>query len=166
MKVLAIGVALALSVGTAAAKDSAACGAGMVCASDPATIVSALQQAGYKAKLEKDTQGDPLVSSSASGYNFDVLFYGCEKAAQCDSVQFSASFVAEKENTPAYANAWNIKKRFIQASVNDKSELFLRYDITTLGGMNKTNFADALDWWTTMLGEFATFVDQQKKAAK
>jgi hypothetical protein len=47
--------------------------------------------------------------------------------------------------------------------VNDKKELYLRYDVTTVGGLNRRNFADALDWWNVMLGEFATFVDEQVK---
>jgi hypothetical protein len=35
-----------------------------------------------------------------------------------------------------------------------------------VGGVNKRNFADTLDWWATMLGEFSQFVKAQKPATK
>jgi Putative bacterial sensory transduction regulator len=164
MKRFVIGLGLA-ALGTAnsvLASDAEPCDTNMICASSPKTLVKALQNEGYKAKLEKDTDGDPKITSSANGYSFSIYFYGCEKSTKCDSVQFNAGFKPEDDNTASYANAWNTKKRFMQASVNDQKELELRYDVTTAGGLNKRNFADVVDWWATMLSEFSTFVDEQK----
>ncbi|MFZ4748083.1 MAG: hypothetical protein ACOYLK_14540 [Sphingomonas sp.] len=39
-------------------------------ATRPQSIVSAMQNAGYKASLDKDSTGDPLINSAASGSNF------------------------------------------------------------------------------------------------
>ncbi len=141
------------------------CAPGMICASVPQTLIAALQAEGYKALLEKDKSGDPSIASSASGYNFDIYFYGCEKNLNCSSVQFVASFEAADHYTPKFANAWNENKRFIQMSVNDKKELYLRYDVTTVGGMNAKNFADAVDWWAVMLGDFDNFTKANKPKA-
>jgi len=145
--------------GSARAQDD--CPAGLICASKPETIVSGIQDAGFRAKLDKDKTGDPMISSEASGYKFEIYFYGCDEGKNCSSLQFAANFDAEDDNTPEYANAWNTKKRFIQASVEDK-KLQLAFDITTTGGLNKENFTDVAEWWSTMLGEFAVFVKEQK----
>ena len=39
-------------------------------ATRPQSIVSAMQNAGYKASLDKDSTGDPLINSASSGSNF------------------------------------------------------------------------------------------------
>lgn len=139
-----------------------ACPEGLICASKPETVAKAMQEGGFRAKLDKDKTGDPMISSEASGYEFDVFFYGCEKAKDCSSLQFHTSFVAEPDNTPAYANAWNSTKRFVQASVNDKQILQLSYDVSTIGGLNQVNFIDVTEWWSALLGDFAVFVKEQK----
>lgn len=148
------------------AEDKSACGSGMVCASAPQTVVAALQEAGYKAKLEKDKLGDPSVASSASGYTFDIYFYGCEKNTACTSLQFLASFEAQDHYTPALANSWNEENRLIRMSVNDKKALYLRYDVTTVGGLSGENFADIVNWWAVMLGEFDNFEKANKPKTK
>ena len=150
---------------TANAADENPCAAGHICASKPETVVSGLQEAGFRAKLEKDKTGDPMISSEASGYEFEIYFYGCHKGQNCAELQFQTTFIAEAENTPDYANAWNTSKRFVQASV-DQQKLQLAYDISTVGGVNQINFTDTTQWWAAMLGEFAVFVKEQKALAK
>src|SRR3546814_19453706 len=62
------------------AADREACGAGLVCASDPQTVVKALQAAGYKALLSKSKQtGNPKIESAASGYAYSIFFYESEQ---------------------------------------------------------------------------------------
>ncbi len=164
--VFGLGIFLMTVASGARAKDTEPCAKGMVCASDPKSIVAALQDEGFKAKLETGSDGDPKISTAANGYNYTVHFYGCEKGAQCDSIQLYSGFKSEDDNTPAYANAWNVKKRFITMSAEDDKSLNLRYDVSTVGGLNKRNFADVIDWWSVMLGDFADFVDEQKKKEK
>jgi hypothetical protein len=141
----------------ALATDTEPCGKGLICASDPATVVQALQDTGYKAKLDKDSTGDPMVSSSASGYDFDIMFYGCKDHKQCDSLQMRVSFEKDGANTPALANKWNSDKRFSQAFISDKGSFVVDYDVTTAGGLTKANFADVIDWWSVTLGNLKTF---------
>lgn len=143
-----------------ASAATAACPANTVCAADPQTVVAALTAAGYKAKLSKDNLGDPMVESAASSYNFDVLFYGCEGGKDCTSLQFRAAWSADDKYTPAYSNKWNSVKRFTQMSVKDDKTMALSYDLTTAGGMNQANFADAVDWWQVMLGQTSKFFSE------
>jgi len=163
--ILAVAASISLS-GAAYSNDDNICEKGLICASEPATIVAAMQEEGYRAKLEKDKRGDPIIRSEVSGYEFEVYFYGCVEGKNCTTIQFYTGFSAEDDNTPAYANKWNTEKRFIKAYTNEEKELLLEYDISTVGGVNKRNFADTLDWWATMLGEFSQFVKAQKPATK
>lgn len=162
IKILALSLAFLLGSMPVGAVDDLGCPAGTVCATDPASIVTAMQEEGYKAKLEKDGMDDPKIASKANGYDFEVYFYGCKNHKGCKEIQFSAGFAPASDQTAEYANKWNAEKRFIKASVNEKKEMDLQWDLTTVGGINKANFADVLDWWVTMLGEFSNFVEKQK----
>jgi len=165
MRHLSIAIALAagaLSAGPALATDPDPCGVNMVCASDPQSVVKALQAAGYKAQLGKsDATGNPRIESAASGYNFAIYFYECEKAVKCGSLQFQISFADDGTNTPELANRWNTKKRFLQMSVDDDKSLAVSMDVSTIGGLNIKNFADVIDWWSVMLGELNKFFKEQ-----
>jgi hypothetical protein len=165
MRIHTLFLAASIFASSANAADDAACKAGVICASKPQSVVEAMQSAGFRAKLDKDKEGDPLITSEASGYDFEVYFYGCEKSVNCSSIRFQTTFKAEPDNTPEYANAWNAKKRFIQASVEDQM-LTLAYDLTTVGGVNAQNFEEVAGWWSDMLGDFAVFVKEQDAAAK
>lgn len=155
-RVIAAGLLLVPAAGWA--KDTKPCGTGMICASAPDTIVAAMQEAGYKAKLTTDDDGDPSIESATSGYNFDVFFYGCEAHKNCDSVQFRVTFKADPANTAALANGWNSSKRFMQAAVDTKARLKFNYDVSTIGGLNQANFADVLSWLDYEVGEIGKFL--------
>ena len=163
---LAIAAAAFGATSPALATDTDPCPAGLVCASKPALVLSAVQDAGYKAKLEKDGTGDPMISSSASGYNFYIYFYGCKDAAQCDSLQFRSSFEQDGANNAALANKWNLGKRFGQAAVDEKGSFIIGYDISTLGGLTPKNFADVIDWWQVTLGNLRTFFKENPAPSK
>ena len=155
-RIVAAAIALALSAAASAA-DKGTCGAGLVCASKPESVVAALQAAGYRAKASVDAQGDPKIESAGSGYDFNVYFYGCEKKLRCDSLQFNVTWVSEPLHTAALANEWNREKRFVQASVTKTGQFVASYDVTTVGGINAANFAETIEWWTSMLGELRDF---------
>lgn len=156
----------ALAVSPALAIDADPCGTNMVCASNPQSIVDALQTAGYRARLTKsETTGNPRIESAASGYNFNIYFYECDRGQKCGSIQFYISFVDDGTNTPELANKWNSTKRFLQMSVANDKSLSVSMDISTIGGLNAKNFADVIDWWSLMLGELNKFFKEQPGAA-
>ena len=162
----AIGLsALGLSA-PAFAEDAKPCGAGLICASNPQTVMAALEKAGLKPKLSKDGEGDPMIESDESSYHFDVYFYGCVEHKNCDSLRFETLFEKAPENTPALADKWNSKKRFLQASVRNDQQFAVAYDVATIGGLNAANFADVIDWWNSQLNELATFFKEEVPAEK
>jgi Putative bacterial sensory transduction regulator len=153
---------MSLSASSALASDKAVCIDGNVCASKPQTVVTALQDAGFRAKLGKDGDGDPMISSAAGGYNFDIYFYGCELHALCDSLQFGVGFDADPAYTVVLTNEWNKSKRFGYAAINDKGAFWMRYDVSTLGGgLPAKNFADVIDWYQDRLTELRKFFDEK-----
>lgn len=156
LKYLIAGALLGAAV-PAMAEDTNPCAAGMVCASEPATVVKAFQAAGYKAKLAIDSAGDPLIESAASGYDFDAYFYGCVETKRCDSLQFRVVFIKEPENTTELANKWNVKKRFLQMAVQDDGRLTASWDVSTVNGLSGKTFEDVLANWEMMLGELSDF---------
>ncbi len=146
----------------ALAVDKDACAAGNVCASKPDTIVAALMDAGYRAKLGTDKDGDPTIASAANGYNYDIYFYGCEAHAKCDSIEFTVGFDPDPRYTNDLVNLWNRDKRFGYAYVNEKGEFWMRYDVTTAaGGLPAKNFADVIDWYQDRLGALRKFFDEK-----
>lgn len=143
--------------GEAMAADDQPCGKDMVCASDPASVINGIMIAGYRAKLESDNSGDPVIKSAANGYDYSVHFFGCEENKACDSLEFYVGSADDGKNTLDLANRWNKNKRFIHMAVQDDAILSVSYDVATIGGINQANFADIMAWWDTMLGEMRAF---------
>lgn len=173
MKPIAIAAApaLLLFAGAAQAQDKQPCVIDMVCASNPDSVVAALKAAELEPRLARDNGGDPIIEVE-SGYRYDVAFYGCTEGRDCDSLRFQVLFRKGPENTAELANKWNSSKRFVQMSVRADGMLAATYDVPTIGGLNKRNFADVLDWWDTMLDELSDFfrtnmkqVEAEKPAA-
>jgi hypothetical protein len=153
-----IAISLVVTFASAAhAADTDECPVDLICASKPETVVSVLQKAGYQAKLDTDKTGDPMISSAASGYNYDIWFYGCETNKDCDSLQFQISFLKDETNTVDLANVWNKSKRFGQANIDDKGRFVVSFDVTTVGGLTPKNFDDVVVWWSGTLANLGKF---------
>ena len=71
-----------------------------VSAHDPQSVVSTLQDMGYRATLDTDSGGDPKVLSALNGINFSIYFYGCQDNAACRDLQFSSGFEVEATHQP------------------------------------------------------------------
>lgn len=129
-----------------------------VVATNPATIVHALQGAGYKAELGKDGTGDPMVTSSSSGTGFEVYFYGCTKNVACKTVQFSSNYDDDKP-TLSRINEWNSLKRWGQAFNQDDGSPRLQMDVDLeKGGMSTALFVDNLEYWVATMAAFEKFI--------
>jgi hypothetical protein len=76
----------------------------MIDLSDPANVVKALQDEGYKAKLDTGKDGDPFISSAANGNNFRINFFRCEGGKKCGSIEFTSWWKKQPYITVALAN--------------------------------------------------------------
>jgi Putative bacterial sensory transduction regulator len=137
-----------LAASPALAIDPDPCGADMVCASNPDSVVKALQSRDYRAQLtESQGSGDPLIVSGVEGYQFFVLLTGCEQHKKCGTLEFFLEPSVDKP-TPALANKLNNHISFIQAMVGDDNTLSVAMYVATGGGLNQRNFTDVLGNWS------------------
>ena len=130
--------------------------------STPHAVAKALQDAGYKAEIEKTKDGDPYISSAANGSAFTVNFYNCELATGCGSIQFYGWYKKKPGFTPELANRWNTGKRFLRIEIDDVGDLGMHLDIATVGKLTKANFADLIDWWSVMTNNLSEFLDKEE----
>ncbi len=115
---------------------------------------------GYRASIETDGEGDPIIHSSAAGVNFSIVFYDCTENRDCESIQFSAGFDLSTPTTAATMNEWNRQKRYASAWIDDEGDPYLQYDVTMGGGgLSVDNFKTALDLWEDLLGDFQKHID-------
>lgn len=129
-----------------------------VVAKDPLSVARALQNAGYKAEMGKDNGGDPLINSGHSGKGFVILFFGCEKNANCTSIQFYTGFRNIGADL-AKVNRWNDDRRFGRASIDAEGDPVVRMDVDLdFGGMSAALFKDHIDIWAVVMDKFADHV--------
>lgn len=161
-------IAVALAAGLWAMPAAAQKGdpARMVDIAHPEEVVKLLQGEGYKAELKKhEDSGDPYIGSAANGSPFTIEFYDCGTAKGCTSMQFFSWYKKKPWYDAGLANRWNAKKRFLRIVIDKDGDLSTWMDVTTIGKVSYANFADTVDWWSSMTGDLFTFLDEEEKAA-
>jgi len=127
----------------------------MVKAQEPESVVHALQQAGYAAKLGADDTGDPMISSGVDGSQFKVFFYNCTDHEQCATVQFHIGFDLKENIGLARINEWNRTQRFGRAYLDAENDPILQMDVDLDdGGLSMALFTDNLEFWSSVVGKF------------
>jgi len=125
-----------------------------VIATTPGSVVAALQDAGYKAELGKTSDGDPYITSGASGSTFLVFFNNCN-AGKCMTIQYYSGFPDAKGASASTMNDWNSNHRFTRAYIAEKGAARIEMDLDLdYGGISAALFKDNLDIWVSSLAEF------------
>ncbi|QDL92860.1 YbjN domain-containing protein [Paroceanicella profunda] len=137
-----------------AARPGGDAATGTVSAADPQSLVDAMQAEGYVAKLSTDSSGEPHVSSSAAGVNFDLDFYTCTDGGDCETVCFTAGFDLSNGSTPEVMNRWNADSFIGPAYLDEENDPYLDYCLVALQGMPAPAFASVLRSWSAALGDF------------
>ena len=145
------GLALAASAFGLAMPAAAA----SVQAQDPESLVTALRNAGYDAKLGTDKVGDPMITSDIDGTNFQIFFYNCTDHEECATVQFHAGYDLTKSTTLTSINSWNQTQRFGRAFLDKEGDPILEMDLDLDdGGLSPALFIDNVEFWASVLGKF------------
>jgi hypothetical protein len=132
----------------------------MVQALSPSSVANALQSAGYRAELTKDSGGDPMIKSTSSGSDFSILFYGCTKNSDCTTVQFFAGYQKPKNGSLSSMNEFNAKNRFVRAYQADTGSARIEMDVDLDdGGMSRALFTDNLEFWVLMMDRFEKHIN-------
>ena len=133
--------------------------AAQVTAQDPGSVVSAMQEAGYRAQLTNDDVGDPMILSGASGLDFRVFFYNCTDNADCRTIQFYSGYSDPSNGSLQAINTWNTENRFGRAYLGEDGIARIEMDVDLDdGGMSQALFADNIEYWVAVMSKFEDFV--------
>lgn len=148
---------LIAAFGLLCASPSAADG---ISASEPQTVVAALQDWGVRAKLETDNQGDPKITSAVSGVNFAIYFYGCDDDnTGCQDLLLSAGFDKSEGHTGEPINNWNEDTIVGAAYLDDENDPNIQHFVAGVHNMNTASFERTMERWELALGDFLNYID-------
>ena len=128
-------------------------------------VASLLREAGYKAEIKKDKDGDSFIASAANGSDFQIIFYGCTNDKGCNSYEFYSWFKKEPFFSAEMANEWNANHRFLKVAIDSDGDLSEYAYISTIGKMTYDNFKDYISWYGSTDAELVKFVAERRKAA-
>ena len=133
----------------------------MITAADPASIADAMQGLGYRAEMDTDGVGDPMIRSAAEGVNYRIYFYGCSDNANCDSLLFSAGFDMDDGMALPAINTWNADSVVARAYLDDEYDPYVQmYVLTGDGaGISAEIFEQAVREWGQTLSDFKETID-------
>lgn len=152
-----------LAMAGLAAFQAAPGAAAMVKAQDPQSLVQAMQDAGYAAKLGTDKVGDPMITSGVAGTTFQVFFYNCTDHKNCATVQFHSGYDLNREVPLTQINEWNRTQRFGRAFLDKENDPILEMDVDLDdGGLSALLFIDNLEFWASVLPKFEQHIGFRK----
>ncbi len=144
---------------SAAATPAVAAGpaSGMITGSDVDAIVAMAARYG-DAALTKDKNGNPYIKNRSNGAGWTISFYGCDKGADCKSIEFYHGFETDNKPTSARINEWNQKKRWSKAYLDKDGDPNISFDINLRYGVARGNLEADIGRWVETIGDFKTFV--------
>lgn len=133
-----------------------------VVASDPESVAMAVGEAGYLAKMQKDSLGDPQIVTKMSGWNVNINFYGCTDNSDCQSIQFNTGFDREMPIDWKQVNDWNSNRRFGSVSLDGEGDPYLAWDVILSEPIPQALFATIVEAYDEIVGDFGliAFKDQ------
>lgn len=132
-----------------------------VSAANPNGVVAAMQDMGYRASLDTDGVGDPMIESAAEGVNYRIYFFGCSDNANCDSLMFSAGFDLTNGMGVTAINDWNSDAVITRGYLDDEDDPYLEMYVLTGDGAGIPGdvFEQAVDEWNGSLSRFQDAID-------
>jgi hypothetical protein len=117
-----------------------------------------LNTMGFDTELTRDDAGDPLISSSDNGLNFQVYFYNCSGDV-CEAIQFYSGFTQSSNPDAQSINEWNTTKRFGRAYRNSSGDSRVEMDALVTGGVTEQHIRNLASTWKIVLREFAQHIN-------
>lgn len=135
----------------------------MVKAQDVQSIVRALEVGGYGAKVSKDSEGDPMITSTVSGSEFQIFFYNCQNHENCATVQFHSGYDMDGSTQLSLINTWNREQRFGRAYLDAENDPIIEMDIDLDdGGLSQQLFIDNVEFWDSVVALFEKQIGYKK----
>lgn len=150
-------LARAAIVAAATALTTAASASELIDATDPTEILNIARGFG-SANLDKDSAGDPRITGRIDGYRYTLFFYGCTGGEKCTNLTFNAGWDLETFDLTRI-NDWNRERRYGRAYLDNEGDPIVEMDVNIEFGVSRTNFDDNFALWSSILKDFAEFVD-------
>ena len=133
----------------------------LVDATNPERMASVIQELGYRAKLDVDDIGDPIIHSSVGGTNFVLQFFGCteDNNDQCKLLLFKVGYDLSEGMTLEAVNSWNKKAVVGRAYLDDEGDPWFELEVNMNGGVSRQNFEVTFDMWEDSVGDFEEYID-------
>ena len=133
----------------------------LVDATNPEGMISIIQDLGYRAKLDVDNTGDPIIHSSVGGTEFSLQFFGCteDNNDQCKMLLYKVGYDLDEGSDLKAVNSWNEMTLVARAYLDDESDPWLEWAINMYGGVSRQNFEDTFNWWEIALANFEDHLD-------
>ncbi len=117
---------------------------------DPTTVVSALQNAGYKAKISVDKDGDTSIESASEGNTVTIAFLNCTNGKACDQIELLAFWNCAKEmkRCEALNIKWNAEEVFAHTLMIEKQIGMYRHLLFDKNGMSEELFIRNFEYFS------------------
>lgn len=128
----------------------------MVDASDPERLVDIIRDLGYRAQLDTDDVGDPLIRSSVGGTRFAIVFYGCDATRHdgCNLLLFKVGYDLADGIGLDRINQWNATQLIGRAYRDEVDDPWLEMPLVLANGISRGNLESMLEWWESSVLEF------------
>jgi len=126
----------------------------LVDATDANVLAEIIKTLGYRAVVEADGVGDPMIRSSVTGTDFTIFFYGCTDNKNCKSVLFKVGYHLTDGTTLEVIDDWNETNLFGRAYLDDENDPWLEMPVNLEGDVSRANFEDTFDWWEVAVSKF------------
>lgn len=128
-------------------------------ASEPEGIARYLRYLGYRAILEKDPNGDPVIETGMGGFKVMLWFYDCTDGRDCQRLQLQLGVAMEKKLDLETVNAWNRRKRFQTLHLDEENDPILSHDMSTVApGMPAAQFRDVVELFEGQVAELRRII--------
>ncbi|MGR3723246.1 YbjN domain-containing protein [Abyssibius alkaniclasticus] len=131
-----------------------------VTAADPQGMVAALQELGYRATLDRSSNGRPFIESSANGVGYRMWFYSCDDAFNnCRAINLSVGFNLIDGTTPGVVNEWNMTKLVGRAYLDEDFDPWLDFYFVANAPIQMDTFELIIAQWGRSMGQFKEHID-------
>ena len=131
-----------------------------IVAGDGGPVISWYVNEGGEVSKSIDDYGDPLLSVSHYGRDFEIYFYGCKDGDNCTAIQFYSGYRTEGGVRQGTINEWNAGRRYLRSYLSDSGSSRIEYDVY-LGenGMSQDDFAEVTAIWLRGMRDFEEHID-------
>lgn len=131
----------------------------------PESIVQALQNNGYKAKLEKTNDGEPLITTGVDGNNIIIVMTDCKNGKNCTTTEFVGVWDCSEsvEKCRKAANQFNNQESPVHVLLSDGGKTATTYSYLLFDevGISEELYIKNLTTFSHYNNEFSAAVSEK-----